>query len=529
MKKRPNIIIFNPDQMRADTLNHLGNNASITPNLDEFSRKDAVSFRNAFCQNPVCVPSRISFLTGLYPHTTGHRTMGYLLHEHETSLLKELKEAGYYVWANARNDLIAGQIDGLVESHVTEMFYGGNNPGHSNSDNYAIPTDRGYYSFYSGKIDTVENEKYLSADDEDIEAAVDRILNPVDDRPLCIFLGLMYPHPPYEVEEPFFSAIDREKLQKRIKAEDTKDKSKILELLRKYQNIYDFSEEEWNEIRAVYLGMCMKVDEQFKKICDALKEKGEYDNTAIFFFSDHGDYTGDYSLTEKAQNSFEDCLTNIPLLIKPPKDFDLDSGITDSFAELVDFYATALEFADVTPSHGHFGKTLSPILKNRNEKIRTMVFSEGGRLEDERRCGAVIDPKIEGNARKNIYWARSAAQWDNEGHAKGTMIRTENFKYVFRANAKCEFYDLKNDPYEKINEIENPIYDKDINDMKSKLLVWYQNTCDVVPFEVDKRFSKTMIWEKVKNICPVGFEEDVKNKIDNGMDLFLVMDYCKKI
>ncbi len=52
--KRPNIVIFNPDQMRADALAHLGNPASITPNLDEFAKKEAVSFRNAHCQNPVC-------------------------------------------------------------------------------------------------------------------------------------------------------------------------------------------------------------------------------------------------------------------------------------------------------------------------------------------------------------------------------------------------------------------------------------------------------------------------------------------
>ena len=108
MKKKPNILIFNPDEMRWDAMGHMGNKAACTPRLDSFAANDAVSFRNAYCQNPVCVPSRCSLFTGLYPHTTGHRTMGYLMREHETSLLKELKDAGYYVWANARNDLVAG-------------------------------------------------------------------------------------------------------------------------------------------------------------------------------------------------------------------------------------------------------------------------------------------------------------------------------------------------------------------------------------------------------------------------------------
>ena len=72
--EKQNIIMFVADQMRSDSLHHLGNKASITPNLDQIVN-EGVSFENAYCQNPVCVPSRCSFLTGLYPHTTGHRTM----------------------------------------------------------------------------------------------------------------------------------------------------------------------------------------------------------------------------------------------------------------------------------------------------------------------------------------------------------------------------------------------------------------------------------------------------------------------
>lgn len=87
MDRQPDIIIFNPDQMRADALHHLGNEAAITPNLDRFQQTDAVSFRNAFCQNPVCVPSRCSFATGLYPHVNGHRTMAHLLREYESLFL----------------------------------------------------------------------------------------------------------------------------------------------------------------------------------------------------------------------------------------------------------------------------------------------------------------------------------------------------------------------------------------------------------------------------------------------------------
>lgn len=529
MNKRPNIIIFNPDQMRADTLHHLGNPASLTPFLDSMAQTEAVSFRNAFCQNPVCVPSRCSFMTGLYPHVHGHRTMGHLLHSEETSLLKELKEAGYYVWSNARNDLVAEQIPGQIESHVTELYYGGNAapaPGPVNENFRGNPGNKDFYSFYTGKLNQDENGRNYDGDDEDVDAAINRILHPVDDRPLCIFLGVLYPHPPYKVEDPFYSAIDRSLLPPRILPEDTRDKAKILQMIRDYQHMQDYTEADWDELRAVYLGMCLKVDAQFKRLCDALKEAGEYDNSSIFFLSDHGDYTGDYGLTEKTQNTFEDCLTNVPLLIKPPKDCPIDCGISNSLVELTDFYATALQIAGVDSSHDHFGKSLLPALKDRSALIRHYVCSEGGRRPEEKHCSEGVDPALEGRIRSNLYWPRYAAQWDDEAHSKGTMIRDHQYKYIHRSHASCEFYDLGKDPKEKINEINNPAYAEHISHMKLLLLEWYQSTCDIVPYQIDDRFSKKMIWEKVKNLCPKGYESDVKEKINHGMGLFPAQYYC---
>lgn len=66
LSNRPNIVWFVADQMRHDAMGHAGNPAACTPNLDALAA-EGVSFTNAYCQNPVCVPSRCSFLTGWYP------------------------------------------------------------------------------------------------------------------------------------------------------------------------------------------------------------------------------------------------------------------------------------------------------------------------------------------------------------------------------------------------------------------------------------------------------------------------------
>ena len=526
MARQPDIIIFNPDQMRADALAHLGNPASITPVLDRFQREDAVSFRNAFCQNPVCVPSRCSFATGLYPHTRGHRTMAHLLHEDESSIFSELKDAGYDVWMNARNDLVAGQIKGLCERHASEIFYGGDvppAPGPVKENPRGQRGDKDFYSFYRGELKTDENGLNYSSDDAAVDAAAQHILE-AGDQPLCIFLGLMFPHPPYQVEEPYFSAIDRAKLRRRAKALPDGQRAIIEGMIRRNMvGLEQYTEEDWDELRAVYLGMCMKVDAQFGRILDALKKSGRYDNAAIFFFSDHGDYTGDYGLPEKNQYVFPHCLVNVPLLVKPPKGVECDPGISDSLVELVDFYATAMDFAGVKPDHTQFGRTLRPVLADRSAHFRDYVFSEGGRNAGESHCDEYHNAHKHGENVNGEYWPRQKAMSDDAAHCKGTMAFDGRYKLVYRAHGQMEFFDLERDPLEEHNLYTDGQYAAKILELQGAMLAWYQDTCDIVPFKADARWSGEMFWQKVKNIVPPEKAGEMRALIDGGADITEVM------
>lgn len=302
---KPNIIIFNPDEMRADTMGHLGCKGAHTPFLDQLATEEAASFSNAFCQNPVCVPSRCSFTTGLYPHVNGHRTMAHLMQPEEQSLFRELKDQGYYVWMNARNDLVAAQYPGAVEAHASEMYYGGNTLKTGGGTTGGGPGTMDFYAMYSGKAPLNEQGVNWTDDDEDVAAAIDMIQRKPKDQPLCLFLGLLYPHPPYQIEDPYYKTIDRTKLPVRIKPEDCKGKAKILEAIRQNQKLQGYTDDQWEELRTTYFAMVAKVDSQFKKVCDALKAAGEYDNSAIFFMSDHGDFAGDYGLAENARTALK--------------------------------------------------------------------------------------------------------------------------------------------------------------------------------------------------------------------------------
>ena len=534
MAKQPHIIIFNPDEMRGDALAHLGNPASITPNLDAFAANEAVSFGQAYCQNPVCVPSRCSFFTGLYPHVRGHRTMSHLLRPGETSMLKELKEAGYYVWMNDRNDLTAGQIPGWTESHATEIYYSGQKkqgPGNVNPDQRGEPGNKYYYSHYEGQLKCNAEGKNYNGDDEVVDAAIERIHNRPADQPLCMFLGLVYPHTPYRVEEPYFSTIDRAKLPKRVHADDCTGKPLMEAEIRKYAGMQDFTDADWDELRAVYLGMCMKIDVQFGKLVEALKEEGIYDDCAIFFLSDHGDFTGDFDLPEKAQNCFEDCLTRVPLLIKPPKNIPLDPGISNSMVELVDFYATAMDLAGVQPTHTHFGHSLRPVLADRSAKVRDYVFCEGGRQPGETHCDEYHRNSKNGKGAPTttVYWPKMKAQSEDDAHAKGIMMRDERYKYISRTVGKDELYDLQADPREMTSRIDDEGLAPVVVDMQRKMLKWLEATDDIVPFELDERFTPEMLWARVRGLVPPEKEAEVRKMIADGTPFPVLMGYCHSL
>lgn len=109
------------------------------------------------------------------------------------------------------------------------------------------------------------------------------------------------------------------------------------------------------------------------------------------------------------------------------------------------------------------------------------------------------------------------------------MVRTRDFKYIYRSLGSSEFYDLKKDPEETKNVISDPAYQDVILTLRERMLSWYQRTCDIVPFETDARFSEKMIWKKVKLMCPKGHEAEVKDKIRGGMWLFAAQYYCQDL
>ncbi len=500
MPNRPHIIIFNPDQWRGDALGHVGHPAVQTPNLDRLVATDAVSFSRAFVQATVCTPSRCSFMTGWYPHVRGHRTMHHMLSDElgETNLLKVLRDNGYFVWWGGKNDLVPGQLG--FERHCDIYFrpqaedyrrWGATpRPGSHGGDLAwrGDPTGDNYYSFFKGRLEAPPGERWFDGDWAMLNGAIDFLASYDGDQPLCIFLPLGYPHPPYCVEEPWYSLTDRDAIPPRHIYGTWDDKPSLLAGIRDGQGLTGWDEARWRELRATYYGMCSRVDHQFGLLTNALHAAGLYDDSAIFVFSDHGDFTGDYGLVEKTQNTFQDCLSRVPFIVKPPADMATVSGVREQLVELVDFPATVYDFSGIDCGYWHFGRSLAPLLGNPDLVHRDAVFAEGGRLREE--VQASERESLSAGSALGLYSPRINLQVQ-EGetlyHTKAAMCRAEGFKYVRRAFEKDELYDLSADPGETRNLIDDPAYRDQALALKERMLGWYMETCDAVPLATDQR------------------------------------------
>ena len=508
MSKKPHILIFNPDQWRADVMGHLGNSAAVTPFLDEWVETEAVSFAYNFCQAPVCTPSRCSFLTGQYPHVFGHRSLHHMLHAErgQTNLFKVLRDNGYFVWWGGKNDVIPA-AEGLAEYadiqfKADEAFFArhASKPRNVYSEEGGWRGAKGsdtFYSFLKGPLIKDPDDRYfMDGDWQNILGAIDFIKSAPTDQPLCIYLPIIFPHPPYCAEPEFLAQIDPAILLPPRRIADQGQfagKPAMLHGIRAAQNLTGWSEDRWDELRRTYYAMVARVDQQFRMVVEALKDACLYDETAIFMFSDHGDYTGDYGIVEKSQNTFEDPLTRVPLVVKLPADASQVPGVRDrTITELIDVPATIYDLAGVDPGYDHFGRSLRGAIADPDMDHRDTAHCEGGRRIDEMQVSEVESLAAFGPDPSNgLYFPRINVQiTDGAAHNRAVMIRSLNFKYVRRLNENDEFYDLREDPQELDNRIDQARYGADLAHLKEKLLTWYLDTSDIVPRQTDARWLR---------------------------------------
>ncbi len=475
---RPNLLLFMTDQQRADSIGAFGAAVPVTPNIDALARR-GVRFTNAFGQHSACSQSRISMMTGWYPHVAGHRTLDNLLQAWEPNLLRTLKDAGYFVaWAGVRGDTFAPG----VTAASTDVF------GFTVSPDLAAIRARHEARYPEGH--RLRNSFHLGAlgpgleldqDEAAVRTAIDLLGRGLPE-PFVLVLTLAAPHPPFVVGEPWYSLVDRADVPPPVVAGP--GKPGFMAAFRRRAALDDLGADDWAEIRATYFGMVACVDDQFGRVQAALDDAGVGERTVTVFHTDHGEYLGDYGLVEKWPSGLDDCLLRNPLIIAGPG--VVEGGVCSALVEMIDLPVTLAEFAEVELGHAHFGRSLSGVLADPDRGHRDRAFGEGGFRLDEAPMNEM--------PQHFPYLIKGELQQERpELVGRAACVRTEDWTFVYRRYESDELYDRRDDPHETTNLVADPDHAEVLRSLRDDLLRWMVDTSDVIRPVRDPRFEPAVL------------------------------------
>ena len=460
-----------PDEMRAESLACYGHPLVKTPNFDKLA-SEGVRFEQCHVQNPVCAPSRCSLMTGWPVHVRGHRSLYYGLHPDEPNLLRYLKESGYDVYFFGKNDLLAPES---FPFSVTE--WDSKSGDRSAFQNPWNPEDPHYYSFLYKKLP----DRRRTSDYENLVRCIE-ILNRPTSKPFCVYLPLIWPHPPFTAPEDFYEMYRADDVPP-LRPPGLPAKPNFHHAIRSALRLDQLTDSDFRKIQAVYLGMISYSDWLLGVLMEALEKSGHVNETALFTFADHGEWAGDFGLVEKWPSAMEDTLTRVPLIARVPG-FKV-GHVSKEIVELYDVMATCLDLAGIQAKHTHFARTLLPQMRGEAGDLNRAAFAEGGYNTYEPQC---FEPLKDFSNPLNIYYPKVKLQNEHpETITRATMIRTLDAKLILRPDGQSELYDLKNDGRELHNVYGNQAYSSVQSDLENRMLNWYVRTSDVAPRQLDPR------------------------------------------
>jgi choline-sulfatase len=493
LKSRPNIILFMPDEMRADSLGCFGNEVCKTPNFDRLS-SEGTRFSNCHVQFPACGASRCSLLTGWPTSVRGHRSLYYFLRPEEPNLFRYLRQAGYDVFWFGKNDALAAQCfaDSVTQWAEPDMAV-------LRGSMQVSDVTPGSFSM----LLTAGGERRESPDYQMLARAFEILERKETDRPFCIFLPLLEPHPPYTVPEDFYNMYSASDLPP-LAPSGLPNKPAFHAGIRELYNLAKVDDATLRKVRAVYYGQVSYSDWLMGELMEALARTGHSGDTALFLLSDHGDYAGDYGLVEKWPSGLEDCLTHVPMIGRVPG--GKPGIVADDMTELYDVMATCLDLAGAEANHTHFARSLTSQLAGGKGDPDRAAFSESGYNVYEPQC---FEPLGAGGG---LYAGKIRLQNERpETVARSSMVRTRTHKLIRRPHGENELYDNQHDPQERNNLFgERSVADIQAS-LERKLLDHFINTTGIAPTDKDPR-SLPPYYPTKSDLTPPNWQSKVLDK-----------------
>lgn len=453
MRELPNILRICTDQQRYDTINLLGNPYIHTPNLDDFCRQ-GVAFSRAYCQSPVCTPSRASFMTALYPSAIHNNRNGnaHLQLPYRARLIsRHSADAGYRCGLSGKLHLSAAWegVESRADDGYEEFWYSLSRIHHYNGHN-----QYGQWLHSIGKFDAVldttnrndgvrrhiayrENVPFcLHQTTWCADRAID-FLERYAGQPWFFCMSPFDPHPPFDAPRDFRRHYEERNLPEPIFGEQDYEIQERLAPFHTQTQVRRPGPQEMRD-KASYYGMVELIDRNVGRLLEALDRTHQREKTIVVFTSDHGELLGDHGLQLKGCRFYEG-LVRVPLIVSWPGGFS-GGFISDALVELTDIAPTLADVVDIPLPWVH-GKSLMPLLLQRTAPERH---------RDYVRC--------EYHDALAPHWGRNVPRV-TPAHA--TMYRDSRYKIsLYHGNEFGELYDLETDPTELNNLWEDQEYAK---------------------------------------------------------------------
>jgi choline-sulfatase len=425
MARKPNFLILMADQLTPFALGAYGNRIARTPHLDALAAQ-AVVFRSAYCNSPLCAPSRYSFMSGRLPSAIGAYDNAAEFPAQVPTFAHYLRLAGYRTALSGKMHFCgADQLHGFEERLTTDIY----------------PADFGWTpdwehfeqrpSWYHN-MDSVTQAgpcvrtNQIDFDDEVVFRARRQLLDLArsnDQRPFCLVVSLTHPHDPFAITQEYWDRYrdaDIDMPRVRLAPEALDPHSRRLRHVCG-MHLQQVTEPQVRAARHAYYGAVSYVDDQVGLLLGTLRDAGFPEDTVVIVLADHGEMLGEHGLWYKM--SFFEGACRVPLLIHAPHLF-APHAVNESVS-LVDMLPTLAEIAAdgqapalVAPIEG---RSLLPHLEGRggHDEVRAEYLAEGA-----------IAPIV--------------------------MIRGGRYKFIHCPADPDQLYDLRDDPDECRNLADTP-------------------------------------------------------------------------
>ncbi len=429
---KPNILLIMTDQQSAESMSfNLGNKYLSTTNMDWLA-EHGVSFTNAYCANPLCIPSRSSIFTGRFPHEMGI----------QDNNSKNINPVEFPCMGTIFRN--AGYKTGYVGKW--HLPYKGK--------------DTEAHGFQS-----MANIKPVGADSLLPGAAI-KFLEAKHSNPFLLVVSFCNPHnicewargsklPDGSVGTPPPGLQCPPLRSNHLPSENETD---IMQLMRKsYQAsrifpVSGFNDEKWRQYIWAYYRMIEKVDSQIGIILEKVRESGLDRNTVIVFMSDHGDCQGAHRWNQKTV--FYEEAAKVPLIISCR---GIKVKKSDQLVQTgIDLMPTLCDIAGIKPPKVTRGISLKPVVEKGSSSVRRDYVVVSDRFDQ----GEAIDGRVP--------------------KPEGRMLRNKRFKYWIydEGDQRETLYDLQNDPGEMLNLAGDPEYKTELDKCRKEMVGWAHKNND---------------------------------------------------